>query len=710
MPHSTLKLIPGVDENRTMTLNEAALSYSNLIRFVPDRQGIGLPQKLGGWTRFFPTAVPGATTETGATPRSLAAWEDMNNVKRLAIGCQDTGNSAVGAPLYVLDSTSGVLNTITPQCATHNIAVSVSTMSGSNIVTITDPGSYITSFDSVFIKTHISVGGIILFGFYQCDIINASTYHIYSTDVLGSPVNATSNVTNGGSIAVFNTTNASNIITVTLNGHGFLVGDNYPVLISTTVGGVTIVGNYTVLSVPSANTFTFYASSKATSSTSITINGGNAQYLYYYGYGPLPSGTGFGVGGYGTGGYGSGVAPTAGGGDPIKALDWSLDHWGEILVACPNSVLPSTDPFYPSGGAIYTWSPISNSPTATPIVEAPSSNAGIFVAMPQRQIIAWGSTFNGIQDPLLIRWCDVEDYQVWAAQVINQAGSYRLSKGSRIIGCIQGPQQGLIWTDLAVWSMQYVGQPYIYQFNELGSGCGLIAPKAATSIGSAVFWMGPSQFYMLAGNGVQPITCPIWDVIFQDLDTNNLQKIRVAPNSQFNEVTWYYPTKSDGGEINAYVKYNIGLNQWDFGSLSRTAWINQSVLGPPIGTSPNGLIYQHETSPNADGQPMNSSFQTGYFALSEGDMMTYIDQFWPDAKWGTFNGVNNANLQLTFYVANYPGDTPMVYGPYTVTQATQYIVPRFRGRLVSIKVESNDIGSFWRMGAMRYRYQPDGKF
>jgi hypothetical protein len=107
---------------------------------------------------------------------------------------------------------------------------------------------------------------------------------------------------------------------------------------------------------------------------------------------------------------------------------------------------------------------------------------------------------------------------------------------------------------------------------------------------------------------------------------------------------------------------------------------------------------------------MNSSFQTGYFALSEGDMMTYIDQFWPDAKWGTFNGVNNANLLLTFYVANYPGDTPITYGPFTVTQATQYIVPRFRGRLVSIKVESNDIGSFWRMGAMRYRYQPDGKF
>jgi len=697
MPHSTLKLIPGVDENRTMALNEAALSYSNLIRFVPDRQGIGLPQKLGGWTQY--GSVIG-------TPRALLAWEDMNYVKRLAVGCQTTGNATIGAPLYVL--TNGVVDPITPQCDTHNVAVAVSTTSGSNVVTITDTGSNITSFDAVFIKTHISIGGLILFGFYDCVFLSANQYQIYATDVLGNPAPATSTAS-GGTVASFATTNGSNTVTVTLANHGYVVGNTYPVLVPTTVGGVTLSGNYVVLSV-TTNTFTFYAQNDATSTTTVSINSGNSRYLYYYGDGPLPTSTGYGAGGYGAGGYGTGVTPTAAVGTTITTSDWSLDHWGEILIACPTSVSPSTDPSSPSGGAIYTWSPLLNQQIATPIAQAPSSNGGIFVAMPQRQIVAWGSTFNGIQDPLLIRWCDVENYEVWAGQVINQAGSYRIPKGSRIIGAIQGPQQGLIWTDLAVWSMQYVGQPYIYQFNELGTGCGLIASKAATSIGGAVFWMGPSQFYMLAGNGVQPVLCPIWDVIFQDLDQTNLHKIRVAPNSQFNEVTWYYPTMSNGGEVNAYVKYNIGLNQWDFGSLSRTAWINQSVLGPPIGTTAGGIIYQHETSYNAGDQAMNSSFQTGYFALSEGDMMTYIDQFWPDAKWGTFNGSTNANLQLTFYVTNYPGDTPTTYGPYTVTQATQYIVPRFRGRLVSIKVESNDFNSFWRMGAMRYRYQPDGKF
>jgi hypothetical protein len=700
MPHQTLKIVPGVDENRTMALNEAALSYSNLIRFIPDRQGIGLPQKLGGWTRFFPNSV-------GAIPRSLLAWEDTNHVKRLAVGCE-TVSPSVGAPLYVIADNN--LNNITPQNKENNPTVSITTVAGSNLILVNDPASNITSYDSVYFVTQISVGGLILSGFYQCHQVGANSYNIYATDVLGYPQNATSSVTNGGAVSMFTTTSGSNSVTVTLNNHGLAVGDTYTVLVPTTIGGITFSGEYTVVTVPTANTFTIYAKNGATSSTSGYMNGGNAQYRYYYGYGPLPVGTGYGVGGYGAGGYGSGVPPISGSGSNIQASDWTLDNWGEVLIACPYNVTPSTDPSNPGGGAIYSWSPSLNQPIATPIIEAPSSNNGVLVAMPQRQIIAWGSTFDGNQDPLLLRWCDVENYSVWAAQPANQAGSYRLSKGSRIVSCIQGPQQTLIWTDLAVWSMQYVGQPNIYQFNEIGTGCGLISRKAATSLSGVAYWMGQSQFYTLGNGSVQVIPCPVWDVIFQDLDTDNLDKIRVAPNSRFNEISWYYPTKSNGGEINAYVKYNVSLNQWDFGTLSRTAWINQSVLGAPIGSSPTGLIYQHETSNDADGQPMNSSFQTGYFTLADGDVMTYVDQFWPDAKWGYYDGVNSANIQITFYVANYPGDTPAIYGPYTITQATTYITPRFRGRLVSIKIASNDAGSFWRLGAMRYRYSPDGKF
>jgi hypothetical protein len=435
------------------------------------------------------------------------------------------------------------------------------------------------------------------------------------------------------------------------------------------------------------------------------MNSGNVRLVYYNGIGPLPPGSGYGINAYGEGGYGTGIPPIAGTGIPINAVDWTMDNWGEVLIACPLD------------GPIYRWNPTSGDPVALIIPNAPPVNEGMFVAMPQRQIVAWGSTFTGIKDPLLIRWCDVNNYDAWIGTVVNQAGSYRIPKGSRIVQCIQGPQQSLVWTDLGVFAMQYAGPPYVYQFNELGTGCGLIGRKAAASVNGVVYWMGPSQFFRLSGGGVEPIRCPVWDVVFQDLDTNNLDKIRVAPNSRFGEITWYFPTISNGGENEGYVKYNFILDQWDYGFnstanpyVARSAWINESVLGSPIGAGLNQIIFQHETSPDADGVPMNSYFQTGYFALSEADVKMFIDQVWPDMKWGYFGGSQDANINMTFYVTDYPGQSAIEYGPFILTQETTFITPRFRGRLVSIRIDSNDIDSFWRLGNFRYRLQPDGRF
>ena len=682
MPHNSLKLIPGVDQNRTIALNEAAISNSDLIRFIPDRQGIGLVQKLGGWTKFYPNKIPSVV-------RNLWAWEDTNSQSYLAVGAQ-TSLSYIN---------NGNQESITPQGKIDNVAVNCSTTLGSQIVIITDVGINATQYDYVFFNTQISVGGLYLQGMYQTFNPGnaADTFQIYAVDRLGAPAYATSTVTNGGAVASIATTSGSATATVTLNNHGYSVESTFPILVATTIGGIPFYGNYIIQSV-TTNTFTINANNSATSTTTGSINGGNAQYQFYLGVGPIPFGSGYGVGGYGIGGYGTGV-PLSPPTNPITAVDWTLDNWGEILISCPLN------------GAIYEWSPQAGNNISSVIANAPNVNAGIVVAMPQRQIIAWGSTFNGIQDPLLIRWCDVNDFNSWAGTVTNQAGSYRIPRGSRIIECIQGPQQTLVWTDIGLWSMQYVGQPFVYQFNELATGCGLIGRKAAASLGGTIYWMSQSQFFRLGPSGPETIACPIWDVIFQDLDTTNLDKIRVAANSRFGEISWFYPTIGNSGEINAYVKYNIVLNQWDYGTMARSAWINQSVLGPPIGADPNtGYIYQHETSTDADGQPMASSFQTGYFAMQEADVKTFVDQIWPDMKWGYFGGTQNAQVQITFYVADYAGQTPLVYGPYTMTQSTTFITPRFRARLMAIKISSNDVGSFWRIGNIRYRFQPDGKF
>jgi hypothetical protein len=832
MPHNSLKLIPGVDQNKTPALNEAAISTTNLVRFIPDRTLGGLVQKLGGWTKFFPNQI-------GSTVRALWAWEDINANSWLGVGANQslsaivdggaktitpqtttaatsiavTGASWSGGVATLTFSTSFpfqpgntvVVSGVTPSgydgtyvltaggsgsisyAKTPNpgayvsggtitsalgVPVSFSTTSGSSTVIVDDTNSSLDAFDVVDIKTQVSVGGLILFGLYRVTPISANQYSIQARDVLGNPAYATSTVTGGGAVPSFEFTSNSAIVKVTLNNHGLQVGDTFPVLIPVVAGGVTIDSNYLVQSldtVSPTNIFTIQAANSATTTPTLTASGtgsvatltfastytvpvgstivvagvspagyngtytvtrssaGSVSYanattgaqtvagtifvsvarennnlaglVYFNGTGPLAVNSGYGVNGYGAGGYGSGVPPVAGGGTPIaNTMDWSLDNWGETLIASPLD------------GAIYEWTPSANNPTATIIPEAPQINEGVFVAMPQRQIIAYGSTFNGVKDSLLIRWCDVNNYNSWVGLVTNQAGSYRIPKGSRIIQGIQGPQQGLIWTDLAVWAMQYVGPPYVYQFNELGTGCGLIGRKAAASVNGVVYWMGQSQFFRLAAGGVEPIRCPVWDVIFQDLDTDNLDKIRIAPNSRFGEISWFYPTRSNGGEVSHYVKYNFILDQWDFGTLARTAWINESVLGPPMGAAPDQFIYQHETSTDADGQAINASFQTGYFVLTEANVKMFIDQIWPDMKWGYYEGAQNAQIQLTFYVADYAGQTPIQYGPFLMTQATTYMTPRFRGRLVSIKIESNDIGSFWRLGNIRYRYQEDGKY
>jgi len=692
MPHASVKLKPGIDVNETPALNEAGISSSNLIRFIYDRNGIGLIQKLGGWTKFYNNTID-------AIVRALWAWQDTNNKSHLAVGTQNIGNLGY-AELSVI--TNGAQIDISPRTGTTDIVPDFSTTAGSPVVTITDTVNQdITEFDSVYIQTHVAVGGLILFGNYQAYPVNATTYEILARDILGNllPAPSTSVLP---VVAEFDTTSGQSLILVTLPNHGFSVGDTYPILVSTTIAGVTLFGNYIVQGVPSPNTFEIFANNLPNATTSAFINGGDVRFVYSFGVGPTVLGFGFGGSSYGSGGYGTGTSVSSTG-LPVPATDWTLDNWGETLVACPiNNSL-----YQP----IVQWNPTAGAGTANVIPEAPTLNDGIFVAMPQRQIIAWGSTFTGIQDPLLIRWCDVNNYNSWIGTVTNQAGSYRIPKGSRIVGCIQGPQQGLVWTDLAVWAMQYVGPPFVYSFNEIGTGCGLIARKAAASIAGNVYWMGPSQFYQLAGEGVMPVSCPVWDVIFQDLDQTKLDKIRVAVNSRFGEITWFYPTMSNGGEINAYVKYNVFLQQWDYGSLARSAWIDQSVLGPPIGADPNTLyIYQHETSTDADGAPLNASFQTGYFAMSEADVKMFVDQVWPDMKWGYFEGAQNAVVNLTFLTTDYAGQSPQQYGPYPLTQNTTFISPRFRGRLVSIKLDSNDVGSFWRIGNIRYRVKEDGKF
>ena len=837
MPIKSVKLIPGVNVEKTPTLNEAGISQSSFGRFRD-----GLFQKIGGWAQYF--------FYNAGIPRALHAWQDLNSVGHLAVGT----TSSFGV------ITSGAVNVLTPQQLTTNPAVNFSTSTSQpnpKLVTVIDASltGVTTIYDGVYFNTPVSVGGLILSGFYSiiAPIVSTTSYTITASK------NATATVNNGGAVPTFKTTSGSAVVEVGLIAHGLANNDTINFPIATTANGITIVGSYVATVASDADKFTITGNAQATASSTVSMNGAAAQLLYTITAGPAAAGAGYGTGttypvtftnssanvggtglptsagipcsftttgtlptnfaplttsvtftnssanisgsslpttagalvtftgalpigfdvgntyyilsggssstitvaasvggaaivagsaggsgtmaynntfftlggtssiitvsaasggaavvagsagsgthtlniGFGSGTYGFGITPGTQTGTPISATNWTIDNWGQDVVACP------------AGGGIYYWNPTGGFSTLVNILTAPVFNEGIFVSMPQQILVAYGSTVAeniGVQqDPLLVAWSDIGDFAAWTPLTTNQAGSYRIPTGSKIVGGIQGPQNGLIWTDLDMWSMNYLGYPLVFGFTKVGANCGLAGKHAACQLSGNVYWMGQSNFFMFGGSGVQVIPCPIWDYVFQNVDTANIYKTVACANTSFNEVWWFFPASAGSGEPNRYVKYNTLERTWDYGVLSRTAWIDQSVLGPPIAASPDSYIWQHETTEDAAGLAIVSSMQTGYFVVNEAHEKTFIDLIWPDFKYGLYGGSQGASIQVTVYGADYPTDTPTAFGPFTMNSTTQYINLRMRARLVAMKFESSDLGSFWRIGNVRVRYAQDGK-
>lgn len=690
-----LKLRPTVDVEKTQTLNEGGISSGNLFRFKS-----GLPQKLGGWDRFYPGQVSG-------TPRALWGWADLEGTNHLGSGT--TSQLAM--------ITDGVFKDITPQQITTNPTPNFSTVINTPTVTVVDNGvTNVTTLDTVFFNTPVSVGGIILSGMYPIDVIlGAHSYQITAKS------NATATVNNGGVVPIFDTTIGEATVEVTLPDHAQVLDNIVVFQIPTSVGGLTINGSYKVSAVNSADIFSISGPTHATSTDTVTMNSGNAQLVYYINLGPPAIGVGYGVGPYGDGGYGLGTVPPEQVGIPITTLNWSEDNWGEILIACP---FGGTIYYYPPTGSVSAQGHVPGGfDIAANVASAPVFNGGCFIAMPAQILVAWASStvedIGVLQDPLLVRWSDQLDFTNWVDSSTTQAGAFHIPTGSKIMGGLQAIQQALIWTDIDLYSMSYVGQPLVFAFNKIGSGCGLIGQHATTQLRGGVFWMGSGDFYVLGGGGVQSLPCTVWDFVFQDLDMDNAYKSVAGANSLFNEVRFDFPSVSGGtGENDKYVKYNVTEGSWDYGynttsvSAARSAWIDQSVLGQPIGAAPDTrLIYQHEISKNMDGAAMPYFWETGYFVISEGQSLNFVDWFFPDMIWREQGEpiTTSATVLVTITATDYPNGVENVFGPFTMNSAQTYINCRLRGRQVKIKFSGADLDSFTRLGNMRLRSTADGR-
>ena len=669
MSSSRMILRPGINTEKSQLLNESGFSSSQLIRFFQ-----GILQKLGGWSRIVNTTLVG-------TCRGLFAWADLTGVGYIAAGTEQR--------LQVWNA--GQLYDITPIRKTDNTTTPFSTISGSNLITATDPANGVVVGDWVNILTSTAVGGIVLKGFYLVtSVLSGNNYQFLAA----SP--ATSTVVSGGATASFATSVGSNVITATLANHGLSTNGVFTVSVSTTVATIVIFGDY-IVTVLNANQFTLVAAGSASGTTSGYENGGDVRIQYLLPSGLLTSvpAVGYGIGGYGLGPYGIGSTSGA-----ISYLrQWSFGAFGRILIANPNF------------GGIYAWDPDSGLSMnyAAIISAAPSIATGIFIAMMQQQIIAYGITDpnTGQQDPMLIGWCDVANYNVWTANVNNQAGTYRLPRGSRIVGGIQGPQYAMHWTDLGVWLQQYIGFPLVYGFNEVGQGCGLLSMRCVGVLGGKVYWLSINQFYYYNGQSVTPLPCSVWDVIFLGADFANQDKFLLAPDSHFNEFFLFYVSNTGSGEVDSYVKYQEVDNVWDYGKMIRTAWFDQNdvLANNPIGVDGNGIIQQHENGSDDDGSPMISSATTGWIKISDGLLYIFIERIIPD-----FVAAAGTNIQITVSMADYPDDTPRTYGPFTwIAGTTEYIIVRGRGRLAKIQISSSGLGSFWRLGECLYFGSPTGR-
>lgn len=680
MPMQSVNLRPGVNVEKSLSANEAGVSQSQLIRYKD-----GMVQAYGGWAQYVPFTF-------GSTIRELHAWQDIAGVKHLGVGAT--------ASLNVV--TTGSNSIITPQTAVVNSTATFTSSLGSKTITAVVPNSsnYASVYNTVFFNTPISIAGQIISGGYK--IVS-----VLSTDsfTFNLPVASTANVTSSGVIPIFNSSANSATITVTLPNHNYqsIVGLYYPFYATTAItSNLSVYGPYQVASVIDTTSFTINAVTQSTVTSTATMNSSQVQSLFYITLGPAVTGTGFGAGGFGSGGFGgitSGTSPATG--TTITATDWTMDNWGEVLLSCPE------------GGPVYAWSPDNGFQTAQVIDQAPFFNGGIFISMPQQILVCWKSCIPNptgygwlAQDNLTVTWSDAEDYTNWVISNATSAGSFHIPTGSVIMGGLQAATQGIIWTDIDVWVMQYIGGDLVFGFNRLGSGCGLIGKHACGVLGGAVYWCGTTNFFVLGQSGVTPMNCSVWDYIFQNLNTTYQSKIVCATNTAFNEVAWFFPSAASLGENDSYVKYNVLEQEWDYGTLQRTSWLDVTVLGMPIASDATS-IYQHETGVTLGGASA-PSFRSGWWSIADGNELNFVDFIIPDFIWGTYSGARDAQLLVTVYTANYPGGAQTTYGPFSITSSTEYIPLRARGRLMSIAVTSNN-SEFFRLGRIRFRYATSGR-
>jgi hypothetical protein len=730
-----LQFRPGLNREGTDYSNEGGWYDADKVRFRS-----GFPEKIGGWTRM-------ANAQFLGLARTLWNWVTLAGSNYLGVG--------TNLKYYV--EQGGTYNDITPVTYISSPALDncFVVTSGSNLVTVIDGqyspsvGDYVT-FSGANTVTGTNVTGTILNAEYAvASIVNTAAYRItvsvtanasntgggntvlaayqqpigLNTYTLGTGWGAgpwpVTGITTNYATNPFATTTGSNVVTVTQIAHGITNGNAVIFSNATATGGISapLLNTLFYPTVANANAYTITVQTNATSNVAA---GGGDVIAYTQ-----------------TGSHGWGQGFTSGIGQQLRL--WTNDNYGQDLFIAPR------------GGSIFYWIPtgstypnstaggfgtraqrLSTQSTAAGYdgTRVPTSTFQISASSIQRFVIAFGAnpydpnTASTTFDPMLVRWSDQENPYEWVPAVTNQSGEFRLSAGSFIMGARNTRQEILVWTDAAIYSMQYLGPPYVWGFQILMDNISVMSPNSMITINNVTYWMGVDKFYMYSGR-VETLPCSLWQYIFEDVNREQAFQVFCGGNESYNEVWWFYCSQGSNA-INKYVIYNYLERTWAYGTMARTAWLDSGIRQYPMAADYNSRMLFHESAvDDVSGTapvPINAYIQSSDFDIGDGHNFGFVWRILPDVN---FNGSNVNNPYVTMRVkprqnsgapygtADNPevisGDNFSTAPVYNVQEFTGQVYTRLRGRQLAFRIESDSLGVAWQLGSPRIDIRNDGR-
>ena len=688
-----LNFRPGIHRESTQYAEQGSWYDGNRVRFRDKR-----PENIRGWE----VKTSGTLVGTG---RDIITWQDNITQKHLAAGTEKF--------LYEYDN--GVTNNITPVRESVNLTNAFGTTLNSVRVCVSDTAHGLTTGDfAVFTSSSVPTN-YTFNNMFSVSVISANRYAFDNTVSAASnqsakghatakyllPVGTSVGITGTGYGAaaynaevftsvvltsVINVVAACIAVSVNSNSHGLEVNDFVYFPTANTIGGNILLTDtafggpiFQVLSVTDVNNFRFNSAVSAVA-TSTGAGLAVAQFL-------VDVST--------TAGFRTWDSPAVSSGITFEAANWQLDTFGEILLANKR------------GKGLFQWFPtLGGDVRAVAVTNAPVSINSFIVSPNDRHVIAFGcSNAAGVKEPLLVRWSDQNDYTNWTPSISSTAGENTLSGGTTIIQGIRSRNQIAILTDHVLYGMRFTGPPFIFSFSELGTGCGGVSQHGGIDMDGIPVWMGHDNFFMFDGR-VRRLDCTVRRHVFSDINTDQLSKVYAGVNSEFKEITWLYPS-ADSTECNKYVSWSMEENYWVFGDAIWTTWDDRDIYDNVVNTGTSiGVtrIYDNEVPDvfTGKGLKIDSFIESADFGIGDGNDMLFVDRLIPDVE------INNGQLSFTIQTKEFPNGALKTKGPFTLTQNTETVRFRSRGRQARIKVESNATGTEWRYGDLRLDIQPDG--